>query len=230
MSKAPRKAPENAHDSNELRIEHVPISVLRPNPRNARTHSRDQVRAIARSIEEFGFTNPILTTEDYVVLAGHGRLEAAKLIGLKAVPVLRLCHLGEAERRAYSIADNKLALRAGWDLEILTSDLQELADLEFDLELTGFEVAEIDILFANRAEQESDAAVTEDPVPEGSSDASTTIDGDMWRLGDHILLCGDARHPTAYGSLLGMELADVIFTDPPYNVPTKGHIGVSVVR
>ena len=122
------------------------ITSLRPYPRNARTHSRKQVKQIAASIERFGFTNPVLISDDGEIIAGHGRVEAAKLLGWQAVPTLALSHLSETERRAYVIADNKLALNAGWDKEILAIELQALSDLEFDTELTGFSLAEIDLV------------------------------------------------------------------------------------
>ena len=130
---------------NRLAIEQRAPSELRPYARNARTHSRKQVRQIADSIERFGFTNPVLVSDDSEIIAGHGRVEAAKLLGLKAVPTLRLSHLSADERRAYVLADNKLALNAGWDQDILAIELQALIDLDFDVTLTGFSLAEVDL-------------------------------------------------------------------------------------
>jgi len=133
-------------------IEQMAVASLRPYSRNARTHSRKQIRQIARSIERFGFTNPVLISDDNEIIAGHGRVEAAKLLGQVSVPTLRLSHLTAAQRRAYVIADNKLALNAGWDGEALALELQALVDLDFDVELTGFSLAEMEILIDEAAE------------------------------------------------------------------------------
>jgi ParB-like chromosome segregation protein Spo0J len=127
-------------------IEDIPINARKPYPRNARCHSKAQIKQIAASIERFGFVNPVLTADDGEIVAGHGRVAAAKLLGLAKVPVLRLAHLSEVERRAYVIADNKLAQNAGWDREILAIELQGLIELDFDVELTGFSLAEADIV------------------------------------------------------------------------------------
>src|SRR5215211_5610364 len=129
-----------------MAIEPMPVAKLRPYAQNARTHSKKQIRQVATSIEHFGFTNPVLISEDNEIIAGHGRVEAAKLLGLTEVPTLRLSHLSPAERRAYVIADNKLALNAGWDKEVLAIELQGLVDLDFDVELTGFSLAEVDLI------------------------------------------------------------------------------------
>lgn len=131
----------------DLRIEYRPIEALKPYAGKARTHSKKQVKQIARSIERFGFLNPVLTGEDGSIIAGHGRVEAAKLVGRMSVPTVRLSHLSEAERRAYVLADNQLAAKAGWDRDLLAIELQGLLDLNFDLELTGFDPGEIDFIF-----------------------------------------------------------------------------------
>src|SRR5450759_1076214 len=128
-----------------MQIEYIPIRELRPYPNNARTHSRKQVKQIANSIEKFGFCNPVLIDNDKQIVAGHGRVEAAKLLGIDAVPTVRLSHLSEADKRAYILADNKLAEKAGWDREILAVELQGLMDLDYEIELTGFDMPEIDI-------------------------------------------------------------------------------------
>jgi ParB-like chromosome segregation protein Spo0J len=138
------------------------VASLRPYACNARTHSRKQIKQIAASIERFGFTNPVLVSDDGEIIAGHGRVEAAKLLGLKRVPTLALSHLSEAERRAYVLADNKLALNAGWDKEILAIELQTLVDLDFDVELTGFSLAEVDFVLDEAGE--ADPAGTDAPV------------------------------------------------------------------
>ncbi|MGZ3305137.1 MAG: DNA methyltransferase, partial [Asticcacaulis sp.] len=208
-----------------------PISRLRPFSRNARVHSKKQIKQIAASIERFGFTNPVLVGEDGEIIAGHGRVEAAKLLGLASVPTVALSHLTTAERRAYVLADNKLALNAGWDKDLLALELQGLIDLEFEVELTGFSLAEIDFVLddaANADPSGKDAA--DDAVPEVRSLAITQA-GDIWQLGRHRLICGDARESAAYQRLLGNERVDMMFTDPPYNVPIDGHVcGLGSVR
>jgi DNA modification methylase len=187
-------------------------------------HSQKQLRQIARSIERFGFTNPVLVGDDGEIIAGHGRVAAARLLGLTHVPVRRLSHLTAAERRAYVLADNKLALNAGWDPELLALELQELVDLDFDIELTGFSLAEIDLVL-DAANEASPTGVTadEDRVP-ALPEGAITRPGDLWLLGRHRLLCGDARSAADHDKLMAGELADLVFTDPPYNVPIDGHV------
>jgi len=200
------------------------IADLRPYAGNARTHSKKQLRQIARSIERFGFTNPVLVSSDGEIIAGHGRVEAARQLGWKSVPTIALAYMSAAERRAYVIADNKLALNAGWDKETLAIELQALVDLEFDVELTRFSLAEIDLVI----DQASDA----DPATPDSSDdlvpvaagASVTRMGDLWRLGRHRLLCGDTRSGADMDRLMDGERADLVFTDPPYNVAIDGNV------
>jgi ParB-like chromosome segregation protein Spo0J len=142
-----------------MEVEHLPVPACAPIPGNARTHSRKQIRQIATSIERFGFTNPVLVSDDKEIVAGHGRVEAARLLGRETVPALRLSHLSAAERRAYVLADNKLALNAGWDREVLAIELQALIDLDFDVEVTGFSLAEIDLVLdeAERARRKGRA-------------------------------------------------------------------------
>jgi DNA modification methylase len=205
-------------------IEQLPPSLLRPYPNNARTHSAKQIRQIARSIQRFGFNNPVLVDDGLTIIAGHGRVEAAKQLGLKTVPVIRLSHLNPEERRAYILADNKLALNAGWDQEMLAIELQGLAELNFDLNLTGFEVPEIDLMIGEAQNASPDAADDgQDEIPPLDEVVVTQL-GDLWELGRHRLLCGDARDLDAYRALLGDERVDLIFTDPPYNVPIEGHV------
>ena len=182
-------------------------------------------------MREFGFTNPILTDDKLTVVAGHGRLEAAKLLKMPTVPVVKLSHLSEAQVRAYVLADNKLALEAGWDREMLSIELQGLVDLDFEVELTGFETAEIDILLGDAAEAAGDTTGGEDAVPEQSSRPPVTRPGDLWLLGKHRLYCGDAREQAAYEAVLGGEKAAFVFTDPPYNVKIAGNVsGLGKVR
>lgn len=191
------------------------VTSLRPYARNARTHSKKQVRQIATSIDRFGFTNPVLISDEGEIIAGHGRVEAAKLLGWKAVPTIALSHLSEIERRAYVLADNKLALNAGWDKDILAIELQALVDFAFDVELTGFSLAEIDFVLDEAGEADPD-------VPDAAEDAVSNVTGpavsrmsDVWILGRHKLICGDARSSDDYERLLGNERVDMVFTDPP---------------
>lgn len=205
-------------------VEQCSISQLKPNPRNARLHSKKQIHQIAASIREFGFNNPVLIDADNVVLAGHGRLEAARLVGLDVVPTLRIDHLTAEQKRAFMYADNKIALNAGWDVEQMKLDFQELSalDLGFDLEVTGFETAEIDGLIDGPAiAVKADRA---DAVPRKESMAVSET-GDIWLLGDHKLMCGDACKASTYSALMNDERARMVFTDPPYNVPIDGHVG-----
>ncbi|MFS0736634.1 DNA methyltransferase [Sphingomonas sp. 1P06PA] len=208
----------------ELKLVARDIASLRPYARNARTHSKKQIRQIAASIERFGFTNPVLVSDDAEIIAGHGRVEAAKLLGHKTVPTLALSHLSDAERRAYVLADNKLALNAGWDREILAIELQALVDLQFDTELTGFSLAEIDLVLDEAGEADPDAShMAEDAVPlVGSTSVSRA--GDLWQLGRHRLLCGDTRSAADLDRLMDGQVADLVFTDPPYNVAIDGNV------
>jgi len=205
---------------------------LKPYPRNARTHSKKQIRQIADSIKTFGWTNPVLIDAEGGIIAGHGRVEAAKLLGLDRVPTLLINHLSEVQKRAYVLADNKLAENAGWDPEILALELQALCDLEidFDLEVTGFETAEIDLVIESLEGGEDDPAA--DALTGGDPDAPpVSRSGDFWRLGEHRLLCGDATKPEALDRLLGAEKADMVFLDPPYNVAIDGNVcGLGSVR
>ena len=214
-----------------MKIEYTPIRELRPHPNNARTHSTKQIRQIANSIEKFGFCNPVLVDDAKQIIAGHGRVEAAKLLGIDAVPTCRLSHLSEADKRAYVLADNKLAEKAGWDRELLAIELQGLIELEVDIELTGFEIAEIDLILEEAREASGATNEPEDTVPEPSPGPAVTQTGDLWLLGSHRLLCGDARDQAAYDQLLQGAKAEFVFTDPPYNVAIDGHVcGLGRVR
>src|SRR5215210_3473835 len=165
-------------------LEPMAVASLRPYDRNARTHSKKQVKQIARSIERFGFTNPVLISDDNEIVAGHGRVEAAKLLGIETVPTLRLSHLSPAQRRAYIIADNKLAQNAGWDRDVLAIELQALIDVEFDIELTGFSLAEVDLLIEDARESSPEAldAPEDDLPPLRDSASAVTRPGDIWEL------------------------------------------------
>ena len=213
----------------------VPMAVafLRPYRGNARTHSKKQIRQIADSIRKFGFTNPVLISDDDEIIAGHGRVEAAKFIGMDSVPTLRLSHLNAAQRKAYAIADNKLALNAGWDRELLTIELHALVDLDFDVEITGFSSAETDILFEEVRDSSADVDQTgdDDIPPVTDLTSAVTKRGDLWLVGRHRLLCGDSREAATFDRLLDGERADLVFTDPPYNVRIDGHVcGLGRIR
>ncbi|MEJ7928196.1 DNA methyltransferase [Sphingobium sp. AN641] len=208
----------------ETEIVYRPLADLRPYAGNARTHSRKQIKQIAKSITRFGFTNPVLLSDDDEIIAGHGRVLAAAQIGMASVPAIRLSHLSAAERRAYILADNKLALNAGWDQDLLAIELQALIDLDFDLELTGFSLAEIDFnLNAATLGKPDMPRALEDETPTAAGPAISRS-GDVWQLGRHRLLCGDARKKADYDHLLAGDTVDLIFTDPPYNVPIDGHV------
>jgi 16S rRNA G966 N2-methylase RsmD len=203
-------------------------TALHPWKRNARSHSKKQIRQIAASIERFGFTNPVLIDADNAILAGHGRLEAAKLLGLPEVPCLRIETMSAAEKRAYVIADNKLALHGGWDEDVLAEELKDLLalNLDFDVSLTGFSIPEIDSLIEG-LEPEDPGAPEDDVIP-AEAPARCRV-GDLWQLGPHRLICGNALEPATVAALMGAERAQMVFTDPPYNVPVQGHVGGSGV-
>lgn len=211
-----------------MQIEHLSTDTLTPYAANARTHSPKQVKQIARSIERFGFNNPILIDDEGQVIAGHGRLAAASLLNLQTVPCVRLSHLSETDKRAYVLADNRLAEKAGWDNALLAIELRELADIGFDVDLTGFEAAEVDCIIENF---DDDTDQPEDRVPERGESPPVTRLGDIWHLGKHVLLCGDATNPETYRNLMDSERADFIFTDPPYNVRIGGNVsGLGAVK
>jgi len=195
-----------------LRIEQRPVAALIPYARNARTHSDDQVALIAGSIREFGFNNPVLVDGGNGVIAGHGRLMAARKLGLEAVPVIELGHLSEAQKRAYVLADNKLAERAGWDQEMLRLEAGELEALGVDLGLLGFDAADMDALLQG---DQPDPREEETPEPPAEPVSRT---GDLWRMGPHRLLCGDATDPDAVARLLGGVRPHLLVSDPPYGV------------
>ena len=204
---------------------------LRPYARNARVHSKKQIGQIAESIKRFGFTNPILVDEKSNVIAGHGRLAAALELGMAEVPTIKLSHLTEKERQAYILADNKLAENAAWDNELLALELSDLSELDFDLSLTGFSASEIDLVLDGFEDASTNSNVDEvDLIPEENGPTVTRL-GDAWNLDRHTLVCGDALVHQSYENLMAGKQADVIFTDPPYNVPIDGHVcGLGKVR
>lgn len=198
-------------------LEIVEVSRLIPYAKNSRTHSEAQVGQIAASIREFGFTNPVLIADDDTIIAGHGRLLAAQKLGMDRVPCIRLSHMTEAQRRAYVIADNKLALNAGWDDELLALELGELRDGGFDLSLTGFSADEL----AGLLIEETEGLTDEDAVPP-VPEVPASVLGDVWLMGRHRLMCGDSTSVSAFDVLMGGERADLIFTDPPYGMSYGG--------
>ncbi len=205
----------------QLQIEFLPLDSLHPFATNARTHSKKQIHQILASIQEFGFTNPIIVDAHNTIICGHGRVEAAKLANLNTVPAIRLEYLSDSQKRAYIIADNKIALNSGWDPEILSIELQNLlsSDVDFDLEVTGFDTAEIDFLIDGSAkEQNADAGVFL-----GLDQVPVSALGDIWLLGTHKLACADARNKDPYIAILERP-ARLVFADPPYNVPVDGHV------
>ena len=198
------------------KIEQWPTAKLLPYARNARTHSEEQVAQIAASIKEFGFTNPVLIDADGGIIAGHGRVMGARQLGLAEVPCIRLGHLTDAQRRAYVIADNRLALNAGWDDAMLALEMRDLMDEGYDVGLTGFDLKEIDALLAGL-----------DATPEGQTDPdaapavqaeAVTRPGDVWLLGKHRIMCGDSTDAAAVQNLLGGGVPHLMVTDPPYGV------------
>lgn len=202
------------------------IGQLRPWARNARKHSKKQIRQIADSIETFGFTNPVLIDQEDTILAGHGRVEAAKLLGWATVPCLHVEHMSAAQKRAYVLADNKLALNASWDEELLSEELAALSeiDLDFDIGLTGFTVSEIDSLL-DLDEPEQDNDPRDDLLPK-KAPARVTF-GEVWALGPHRLVCGNSLDGATVAQLMDGNRARMVFADPPYNVPVDGHVGGS---
>lgn len=208
----------------DLVITYQPPATLKPRQSNPRTHSKAQLRQIVDSIRTFGFTNPVLVDADNRLIAGHGRVEAARQIDLTRVPTVCLAGMTEAQIRAYVIADNRLAENAGWDADLLAIELQYLSelDLDFEVTITGFSMPEIDVLIGglDAEPQKPDPA---DAVPEMSGPAITRP-GDLWQIGPHRLICGDATDAQTYDRLLDGDRAQMVFTDPPYNVKIDGHV------
>ena len=198
-------------------IKHLETKDLIPYARNSRTHDEYQVNQIVSSIKEFGFTNPILVDDDNSIIAGHGRLMAAQKLGLTKVPTINLGYLSDSQKKAYVIADNKLALNAGWDIDMLKLEIDELNEIDFNVDILGFTDDELKNILADK----NDGLVDEDQVPELQDD-HITKKGDVWVLGKHRLMCGDATIITDVEKLMNDQLADMVFTDPPYNVNYGG--------
>jgi len=214
----------------DFRVDHLSIADLKPNPSNARRHSRKQLHQIAASIREFGFNSIVVADEEGMILVGHGRVEGARMAGLERVPVLRVGHLTAEQKIAFSLADNKIALNSDWDMDQLRVLWRELMGVEvnFDVEVTGFETAEIDLLVDG--ETSRGTPDRSDLVPAVGAEPVSRL-GDLWVLGEHRLLCGDACDAAAFADLMDGEQARLVFTDPPYNVPIDGHVsGLGAVK
>jgi DNA modification methylase len=206
------------------------VRKLRPSKRNARTHPKKQIRQLANVIRQFGWTYPILVDEDFEIMCGHARWEAAKELGLTNVPILVMRGLSDAEKLAFAIADNKIATNAGWDRSLLSSQLGELASLlpeyNLDLQITGFEPAEIDGLLADLGDFEHDPADELNEI----ADTAVSRQGDLWQPGSHRLLCGDACDVSHLAKLMGRERAAMVFADPPYNVQISATVGRGKIK
>jgi DNA modification methylase len=202
------------------RLEYIEIDRLTPYANNARTHSDEQIKKIQASLREFGFVNPVLVDKDNGIIAGHGRVEAARREGLTEVPCVRIEHLTEAQKKAYILADNRLALDAGWDMDILKVELEELKELDFDIDLTGFSDEELSDIFG-----EGELEAVEDDYNVELPETPKTQLGDIYQLGRHRLMCGDSTDKATVEKLMDGNKADMVFTDPPYNVAFNGRSG-----
>ncbi|MBD8680059.1 ParB N-terminal domain-containing protein [Sphingomonas sp. CFBP 13720] len=213
----------NRHTLDPLKVELRPLGTLKPAPRNARRHSEKQIEQVAASIRQFGFTNPVIIDADGTIVAGHARFEAARLLRIEDIPTLALAYLTPAELKAYRLADNKIAANADWDPEILKIELEEIQLLtpDFELESTGFSTTEIDLVMDLSP---ADEKLEETPVLE-RREVTGVERGDLWLLGPHRLLCGDARDPDCFAQLMDATTARMVFSDPPFNVKVDGHVG-----
>jgi hypothetical protein len=209
-----------------LSVIYQDVGALKPRGTNPRTHSRKQIAQIANSIRQFGFVNPVLVDDLNRIIAGHGRVEGAKAVGLDQVPTVRLSDMSEAQIRAYVIADNRLAENAGWDRALLGLELQYLCelDIDFDVTVTGFELPEIDVLIGELSLAGNDNDAADAPFEVAAGPAVSRL-GDVWCFNEHRLACGDSTQPETYQRLLGEARAQMVFSDPPYNVPIAGHVG-----
>jgi hypothetical protein len=218
--KAIRKGPPSRQPSP---IEQAPIAALRPYLANARVHSKRQISQLALAIQEFGMIGPIVIDGENTILSGHARLEAVKQLGGDTIPAIRVEHLSEAQKRAYMIADNRLAELAGWDKAKLAQELQYLVNISYEVEITGFETPQIDLIFEEVASLDAEDPADWTPPADRTHPPVSRL-GDAWWLGRHRLLCADARQTASYQALLGSECAQMVFADAPYNVPIKCHV------
>jgi 16S rRNA G966 N2-methylase RsmD len=210
-------------------IEIIPISNIQLNPRNTKKHPEKQIALLQENIEKFGFTNPLLVDEDNKLIAGHARHEAARRAGLELLPVIRVTHLTAAKKRALAIADNKIAELGEWNLDILSEELTFLFDdasveLEFDPRIIGFDTVEVDQIVEDGSSKKDRSDPADDFETPPLETPAVTATVDIWECGEHRLLCGDATDPENYAALMGRDRAEIVFTDPPYNVPNAGHV------
>jgi hypothetical protein len=207
----------------ESKVELVPIGQLRPNPRNSRKHPEQQIAQLMSSVSAFGFICPIVVDENMRVLAGHGRLEAARRLGIHEIPIIRVTHLTEEQKRMFVIADNKLAENSLWDHVMLLEEIQQLitSDADFKADTIGFTTAEIDMMLDPKP---APKANPDDQIPEVDPSRAVTRLGDLWIMGNHKLFCGNSIDPVSYRILMAAERAIMIFIDPPYNVPIDKNV------
>lgn len=208
----------------QLALEELPVTALRPNPRNARTHTNKQIRQIAQSFRKFGFNAPVLIDEDNMILAGHARIAAAKEAGFSEVPCRRISGLTRQQKRAYALADNRHAENAGWDEEVLAIEVAEIleANPDFDVGAIGFDYGDIDLIIETpRPAEKNDPDDEQLPPLQGKAVSGF---GDLWALGEHRLYCGNALKASSFEAVLGRDRAQMVFSDPPYNVPIDGHV------
>ena len=207
------------------KIEMVALEALKPHPRRTRTHDQKQISIMKGSFTEFGFLNPLLIDESNVVLAGDARWQAAQQLGIKELPAVRIHHLSEAEKRAYKIADNRIAELAGWDLDELKIEFDELIDISFNMDVIGFDTPAIDLVLTNADRMEADEPDPADILPEAAWGPAVSRPGDIWLLGRHRIGCGSALDARFLASVMGNEQARLVLTDPPYNVKIAGFVG-----
>lgn len=208
----------------QIEIDHIAVNELKPYATNAKEHSEKQIAQIAESIQQFGFNNPILIDETGEIIAGHGRMAAAKILDLETVPVIRLSHLSPAQKMAYRLADNKIAENGGWNVETLKLELEKIESTceNMDLSVTGFDSIELDVLFNQNTPKATDERTNSIPyVPESEI---ITRPGDIWQIGPHRIICGDSLTESTFAGLMGDDIADMILQDPPFNVPVNGHV------
>jgi len=217
-----RRSSENARP---LSVVYRPLTDLVPDPANPRIHTRRQIRQIANSIKAFGFNVPMLINAERKLFAGHGRWQAAQLLGMTQVPTIMIEHLSEVQIRAFMIADNRLTENSDWDEQLLAQQIKALAEVElnFDLEVIGFEMGEIDLMIEGLTPASADPNDPADVIPESQATPQITQAGDLWILDRHRVFCGNALNGSSYRTLLGDSRAAMAFTDPPYNVPIAGH-------
>lgn len=216
--------PKKGHNA-RLNVEYIPIDSIKAYSNNTKIHAAKQLAQIKRSIEEFGYTAPVLVDEELELIAGHGRVAAARMVGMTEIPAIRLAHLSDAQKKAYRIADNKLTELGEWDLEKLQIEFRaiEMALPEMSLDITGFEMPEIEGIVEGKAKEDADPAIN--AVPFVPPDEIISKPGDVWLLGNHKIICGNSLKKETFAALMEAQRAQMVFTDPPYNIPINGHAG-----